>query len=129
MEEQPELNAKQERALVALMTCHTLDEAADQASVGQRTLRRWLQQEAFQNAFQDLRREAMASASTYLRTLAWEAVSTLRAVMTDDANAPGSRVSAARTLLEHAQRAVEFEDLSLRVDALESELRRPTKCA
>jgi hypothetical protein len=125
LEEQSELNAKQERALVALMTCRTLDEAADQASVGQRTLRRWLQQEAFQSAFKDLRREAMASASTYLRTLAWEAVSTLRAVMTDDANAPGSRVSAARTLLEHAQRAVEFEDLSLRVGDRNFKLRFP----
>ena len=129
MEEQSELNAKQERALVTLMTCRPFDEATDQASVGQRTLRRWLQQEAFQNALQDLRRKAIASASTYLRTLAWEDVSTLRAVMTDDANSAGSRVSAARTLLELAQRAVEFEDLSVRVDAPKSELRRPTKCA
>ena len=38
----PDLTAKQERALVALMGARTLDDAAARAEVGQRTLRRYL---------------------------------------------------------------------------------------
>ena len=41
------LTAKQERALLTLMGERTLDEAAKSARVGQRTLRRWLQQPIF----------------------------------------------------------------------------------
>jgi len=38
---EPDLSAKQERALVALMGARTLDDAAARAEVGQRTLRQW----------------------------------------------------------------------------------------
>ena len=58
---QTALSAKQERALVALMGAKSFDQAAAQAGVGQRTLRRWLQQDAFEEAFQALRREAMSA--------------------------------------------------------------------
>ena len=75
------LTAKQERALVALMGARTLDEAAARAGVGQRTLRRWLQQEAFQAAFQRVRRDAMSAATAHLQHVAWDAVETLRLIL------------------------------------------------
>ena len=77
---QTPLSAKQERALVALMGAKSLDQAAAQAGVGQRTLRRWLQQDAFQEAIQKLRRAAMSSATAHLQNVAWDAVEALRYV-------------------------------------------------
>lgn len=47
---EPDLSAKLERALVALMGAHTLDDDASRAEVGKRALRRWLQQDTFQAA-------------------------------------------------------------------------------
>ena len=123
-----DLTAKQERALVALMGARTLDDAAVRAEVGQRTLRRWLQQDAFQAAFRRLRQDAMGAATAHLQNVAWEAVEALRSILTDDAAPPGARVSAARTLLDQAQRAVELEDLALRIDQLEARVRGTASC-
>ena len=81
---QTALSAKQERALVALMGAKSFDQAAAQVGVGQRTLRRWLQQDAFQEAFQKLRRAAMSSATAHLQNAAWDAVEALRKILSDD---------------------------------------------
>jgi len=104
------------------MGAKSLDQAAAQAGVGQRTLRRWLQQDAFQEAFQKLRRAAMSSATAHLQNVAWDAVEALRKILSDDSAPPGARVSAARTLLDQAQRAVETEDLAARIERLEQQV-------
>ena len=104
-----DLSAKQEPALVALMGARTLDDAAARAEVGQRTLRRWLQQDAFRRPSGVCAGMPWVTATSHLQNVAWEAVEALRSILTDNAAPPGARVSAARTLLDQAQRAVELE--------------------
>ena len=68
------------------------------------------------------------AATPHLQNVAWEAVEALRSIPTDEAAPPGARVSAARSLLDQAQRAVELEDLALRIDQLEARARGVVSC-
>jgi hypothetical protein len=110
---------KHEQAISALLTQPTLAEAATTVGVGEATLRRWLQQESFQAAYRQARREAIGQAIARLQQVTTTAVTTLEAVMTDPGAKESARVTAARAVLELAIRAVELEDLEARMVALE----------
>ncbi len=113
-----------DRAVLAVLSHPTLPEAAKAVGVATRTLLRWMQRPDFQEALRTARREALRHALGQLQTAMGEAVETLREVMRDPEAAPGARVSAARTVLESALRAVEVDELDARLAALEAELTR-----
>lgn len=113
------LTRKQDRAILALLTSSTLQDAAKVAGIGEATLWRWLQQEDFQEAYQDARRQAVNQAITRLQQATGEAVETLRNIAKDDEAKDSARVTAARVILELAFKAVEIEDLTGRVEELE----------
>ena len=52
-----------------------------------------------------------------------DAVTTLHDVARDDQAPPSSRISAAKTILDIAYRSLEQEDLALRMDALEAQVK------
>ena len=87
----------------------------------QETLRRWLRDDAiFQMAYREARRQVVQQAIVQVQQATGEAVATLRQVM-QAADAPASaKVSAAKTILETAIKAVELEDLEARIVALEA---------
>ena len=114
------LSRKQEQAIAALMANPTLEAAAGALKVNPVTLNRWLKHPAFQDAYRDARREAVTHAVATVQAATSEAVETLRAIMRDGDAPAGSRVSAARTVLDTALKAVELEDLVARVEALEA---------
>lgn len=68
--------------------------------------------------------EAVSLAITKLQQVCGEAVETLREIMCNKENPPSSRVTAARTVLEMAIKAVELEDLAEKVEELEQLARR-----
>jgi hypothetical protein len=113
---------KHEQAISALLTQPTLAEAATAVGVGEATLRRWLQQEYFQTVYRRARREAVGQAMARLQHVTTVAVNTLEAVMTDATARESAKVTAARAVLELAIRAVELEDLEVRIAALEHRL-------
>jgi hypothetical protein len=116
------LPRKQEVAISALLTCPSLGEAARRAKIGEYTLRRWLQDADFTEAYRQARRQVVQSAIVQIQVACGEAVQTLRVIM-GNADAPASaRVSAARTVLEMAVKAVELEDLEQRLTALEAHM-------
>ena len=115
------LSRKQDQVITALVTCASITEAAAQCGLADVTLRRWLKQEPFQAAYREARRAVVQQAITQVQRATGEAVDTLRRVM-QDAEAPASaRVSAAKTILETAVKAVEVEDLEARITALEAQ--------
>jgi DNA-binding MurR/RpiR family transcriptional regulator len=118
------LSRKAQQAIAALLTASTLAEAARTAGISEPTLWRWLQRAEFQAAYREARRAAVGQAVAHLQRASGEAVETLRAVMRDLDTPASARVSAARTVLDLALRAVELEDLAARVDALEQALQR-----
>jgi hypothetical protein len=117
--ERTELRPKEVRAIAALLCEPTIEAAARSAKVGARTLGRWLQRRDFAEELARAAREAMAGAMRSLQAASVEAVETLRAILADEEGPTTARVSAARVILEQAQRAAEREQLEARIVDLE----------
>lgn len=110
---------KKEEAVVALLSQRNVEEAARVAGLSASTLLRWLQVPEFQQSYRQARRDAYSQSVARLQRASSAAVSTLLTVMVD-ANAPAaSRVRAADCVLEHATKAIELEDIEVRVSELE----------
>jgi len=113
------LGRKQEAAIAALLSQRTVEDAARVAGIGARTLFRWLELREFREAYLQARRQAFGQASARLQQATGAAVSVLLTLMLD-ANAPAaSRVRAAHSVLELAAKALELEDIELRLRHLE----------
>jgi len=113
------LGRKQEDAIAALLTQRNVEEAARAAGIGTRTLLRWLKLSEFQAAYRQARREAFGQAIARLQQGTSAAATTLLKTMIDP-NTPASvRVRSADSVLNHAAKAIEIEDLEARVTALE----------
>ena len=110
---------KQEDAIAALLTQRNVEEAARAAGIGARTLLRWLKLPEFQDAYRQARREAFSQSIARLQQGTSAAATTLLKVMIDP-NAPASvRVRAADSVLNHASKAIEIEDIEARLSELE----------
>ncbi len=116
------LTPKQEKALAALLSEPTILAAAQKVGVGERTLHTWLGEDAFAAAYRNARRAAVSQAVTRLQQVSSGAVAVLVQVMADKDTPAGTRVSAAKTVLEFSFRAVELEDLAERIAALEAQV-------
>ena len=110
---------KKDAAIVALVTEPTIADAAKKAGISHATLHRWLQIKDFKDAYREAKREAVSAAIARLQRTATEAVDALRDVMNDAESPASARVSAARSILEIAIKAVELEDFERRLEALE----------
>jgi hypothetical protein len=114
------LSRRAEEAIAALLTAETVEQAAQHAGIGYRTLHRWLREDiAFQQAYLHARREVVHQAQAQIQKATGRAVATLLAVMDDPLTPPGAKVTAARVILEHAIKAIELNDLEARIVALE----------
>jgi transposase-like protein len=113
------LGRKQEAAIAALLSQRTVEDAARVAGVGARTLFRWLELPEFRQGYLQARRQAFGQASARLQQATGAAVSVLLTLMLD-ANAPAaSRVRAAHSVLDLAAKALELDDIEVRVRQLE----------
>ena len=113
------LGRKQEAAIAALLSQRTVEDAARVAGIGARTLFRWLELREFREAYLQARRQAFGQASARLQQATGAAVSVLLTLMLD-ANAPAaSRVRAAHSVLDLAAKALELEDIEMRLRHLE----------
>jgi len=110
---------KTERAISALLQAETIRDAAKEAGLAEATLHRYLKDEAFRSAYREAKREVVDQAVCQLQRSAGKAVKALSSII-DEQDAPASaRVSAAKTILEMAMKAVEIEDLEQRIAKLE----------
>ena len=116
-----ELTIGQQRAIEALMLTNTIVLAAERAKVSERSIYRWLNQEHFQTALMQVRRNALAYTSTRLQQMSASAVGTLQGVLNDAKASPTSRVSAARLSLDMMYRGLFFDDIVQRLYTLESQ--------
>jgi hypothetical protein len=116
------LTPRQEQSITALLVQGSLQAAAEASGINEKTLRRWLREDAvFQMAYREARRQVVQQAIVQVQQATGEAVETLRKVM-QAADAPASaKVSAAKTILDTAVKAIELEDLEQRIVALETQ--------
>jgi hypothetical protein len=116
------LTVKQEQALIALLDCGEIKQAAETAGVTKVTLWRWLQLSAFQSRYRAARRQIVETAIAQLQSDCTVAVRVLREVAEDKEAPASSRVAAARTIIEQSVSAIELLDLQERVEMLEQAL-------
>jgi hypothetical protein len=110
---------KQEEAIAALLSQRNIDEAARVAGVGTRTLIRWLKLPEFKSAYREARRAAFGQSIARLQQASSAAVSTLLKAMVDPSTPPSTKVRAAESVLNHAAKAIEIEDIEARLSELE----------
>jgi hypothetical protein len=114
------LGRKQEAAIAALLSQRTVEDAARAAGIGTRTLFRWLDQPEFREAYLQARRQAFGQASARLQQATGAAVSVLLTLMLDTKAPAASRVRAAHSVLDMAAKALELEDIEMRLRHLEA---------
>ena len=116
------MTPSKEKALAALLTCTTKQQAAENAGISPRTLRSYLSdaefQEEYKKAFSglitDVTRQAQQSLSP--------ALSVLRGIVEDDSEDAKVRVTAARSLLEYGLRLTEITDILRDLEGAENVL-------
>ena len=113
-----DLTPKQEAAIVALLASPSAEAAAASCGVSAGTLRRWMKEEAFQDAWRAARLNVLDAATMKLRQAAGDAVDTLTRNLSCG-NAP-SEIRAATAILDMAYKSAELEDLAERIETLES---------
>jgi hypothetical protein len=96
-----------------------MEEAARAAGIGVRTLLRWLKLPEFQAAYRHARRDAFGQAIARLQQGTSPAATTLLKIMIDPSVPASVRVRAADSVLNHAAKAIEIEEIEARVTALE----------
>ncbi len=110
---------KQEQAIAALLTQRNVEESARSIDVAPKTLLRWMQIPEFQTAYREARRAAFGQSVARPQQASSAAVSTLLKIMVDPTSPPSCRVRAADSVLNHGIKAIEVEDIEVRVSELE----------
>jgi DNA-binding transcriptional regulator YbjK len=111
------LSARQRHLLPFLLTAPSVEAAAREAGIDSSTAWRMLRQPQFCAAVERARRQATQAALNRLTGSLTSAVDRLRTLLESRNENVG--VAAARTLLEHALRAIAHDDLERRIEALE----------
>jgi transposase-like protein len=113
------LGRKKEAAILALLSQRNVEEAARVAGVSERTLYRWMEKPEFDAAYRAARRAAFSQCTARLQQMSSPAVTTLGKIMVDASAPAASRVRAADSVLNHAAKAIEIQDIEARVSELE----------
>jgi AICAR transformylase/IMP cyclohydrolase PurH len=108
-----------EECIVALLSNRTVEEAARSANISTKTLLRWHKDPEFDTAYGAAKRSAFGQAIARLHHLSSAAVTVLGKVMLDLTTPPGIKIRAADSILAHAAKALETEDLERRLTELE----------
>ena len=110
---------KQEEAIAALLTARRIEDAARAVGIAPKTLLRWLKLPEFIAAYREARRAAISQSVARLQQSTGAAVSTLLKVMIDPNTPASTRIRAADSVLDHAAKGIELEDIEARVAELE----------
>lgn len=116
------MTARQEKALAALLNSSTQDEAAKAAGIGTRTIKTYLQDEAFRKEYRSRLTELCENAARKAQRELSQSVDTLTAIRDDKDTPPAQRITAAKTIIDSALRLREQIELEDRIAALEQRL-------
>jgi hypothetical protein len=117
---------KKEVAIVALLTQRNIEEAARVTGVSASTLMNWMRDPEFDTAYREARRAAFGQSISRPMHATTAAVSTLLKIMLDPSAPASTKVRAADSVLNHATKAIELEDIEARVtDVFDQKIEAP----
>jgi transposase-like protein len=111
---------KKEEAIAALLTQRNIEEAAKSIGISPNTLLSWMKQPEFDAAYREARRMAFRQSIARMQQASGAAVSTLLKIMLDTSAPASTRLRAADIVIGHTAKAIEIEDVEVRVAALEA---------
>ena len=120
---------KLDDAVAAMLTQRNVEEAARSVGVSTATLMRWQKLPEFQTAYREAHRVAYGQAVARLQQGTSAAATTLLKMMLDPKTPASVRVRAAECVMNQATKAIEIEDVEVRVTELEraAELSKSTR--
>ena len=102
-----------------MLSQRNIEEAARAINVAPNTLLHWMKLPEFQTAYREARRAAFSQSIARLQHASSAAAATFLKLMVDP-NVPAAvRLRAADCVFAHAAKAIELEDIEVRVAALE----------
>ena len=113
------MTEKQARALAALLSEPTQAAAAKKVGISARTMRRYMADPEFYEAYQQAHTQLVEDATQRMQRGLHAAVDTLKEIATDPEAGKTARVAAARSLLEQTLRYTELSDIMSRIAKLE----------
>ena len=111
---------KMEEAVAALLTQRNYEEAARAVGLGTATLLRWQKLPEFQKAYREARRAAYSQSIARLQQGTSAAATTMLKTMIDPNTPASTRLRAAESIMNHATKGIENEDIEARLAALEA---------
>ena len=109
-----------EKILSALIATRSVPEAAAASGVSERTIYSRLADEGFRAEYEARQRGTLDHACKALQMALTDAVEVLTSIMLDASASPGSRTTAARSVMDYGYKFTELTDLAARVAALEA---------
>jgi hypothetical protein len=116
------LTARQEKAIVALLSQPTIKQAAAAAEVSEVTLHRWLKEPGFHKAFMEARWKGVEQAIAKLQRSTSNAAAVLDSLANDEAQPASIRLAAAKSIIYNAFRGVELEDHDVRLSEIHDQI-------
>jgi len=110
---------KKEKAIAALLTTDTIEQAATVAGIAESTLFRWLKEPVFLEQYRKARKAAVDQAISTLQERANKAARALVDIAEDQEMPPSTRVAAAREILQASIKGIERDDFESRLEELE----------
>jgi len=114
------LTATQKRAVSALLSCRSIQEASDKARVSRRTVHRWLRDPEFVRALESASHDLLESTTRRLVNMTTKSLDALEGVLDDASKPDGVRVRAAVSILNAVLAVRELTQLERELSVHES---------
>jgi|HubBroStandDraft_1064217.scaffolds.fasta_scaffold62436_1 transposase-like protein len=118
------LPRKQEAAIGALLSSRNIEEAAKTTGVSASTLRRWMRLPEFESDYLRARREGVTQAYARLQQNSNVAGTLLLKLLVGSKDS--TKLQAAKCILELSRKALDTEDILLRLERLEEHVKSKT---
>lgn len=116
------LTGKKLKALDALISHDSIDQACKACGISRATMYRYLKEPLFEKELKAAKRQLINRAILRLQQTCGDAARTLGEICKDKEATAASRVSAAKEILSNALKALELEDIETRLKALEEKI-------
>jgi DeoR/GlpR family transcriptional regulator of sugar metabolism len=113
---------RQRKAIPALLSSHTLENAAELIGVSTKTIRRYLENPTFKSVLFQAEGEAINAATRRLINLQNKSIDLIASLMDNPATSHNVKLRAAQTVLDFSIKLRELRNLEERIAALENAL-------